>query len=77
MISVFLLTWFVLATLNEVPNVYSWEWIYCNIPFTRLELFKINIIIFTFGWFFLIVSFVKYIELVKLVFKLETTSTVK
>lgn len=65
------LSWIIAVILSEVPNVFSWEWVYHNVPFTNYEIFKINIIVFTFGWFFLVYASTRLIDLVKLLFHLK------
>lgn len=65
------LSWIIAVVLTEVPNVFSWEWIYHNVPFINFEFLKINILIFTFGWFFLVFVPVRGIDLIKLLFKLK------
>ena len=70
-IGTMLFSWFVAVLLTEVPNTFSWEWIYYHIPFTQFAIFKINILIFTFGWFWLVYLPVSYLDLIKHVFKLK------
>lgn len=64
-ITTMVLSWILAASLTEIPNTFSWEWRYHNIPFTAFEVFKINILIVTFGWFFLVFAPVRAIDLVK------------
>ncbi len=47
------LTFLVASFAHELPNTFAWEWLYQNIPFTSLEIFKINIIILIPAWLFL------------------------
>lgn len=42
------------ALITEVPNTFSWEWIYQNVPFVSLKLFGVNVLILTLGWLFLV-----------------------
>ena len=69
MIAAMIISWFVCAFLTELPNTYSWEWIYTNIPFVKTDFLKINLFIFTFGWFFLVFIPVRTIDFIKEVFK--------
>lgn len=71
MIGTIIISWLVSAILNEVPNTFSWEWIYYNVPFTKTEIFKINVLIFTVGWFFLVFFPVRMIDLVRILFRLD------
>lgn len=64
-------TWLLAVILSEIPNIFSREWIYHNVPFVNLEIFKINILIFTFGWFFLVFAPIRGIDLIKM--KLAST----
>ncbi len=64
-------SWLISAILTEIPNTFSWEWIYYNVPFSKLEIFKINIIILTIGWFFLVFVSVRWIDFIKIIFKLD------
>ena len=63
--------WIITTLLTEVPNTFSWEWIYYNIPFTTSEILKINVVIFTMGWFFLVFAPVRFIDFVRLIFRLD------
>jgi len=58
-----ILSWIISALLTEYPNTCSWEWIY-TMPFTSFEILKINILILTFGWFFLVYVSVRSIDLI-------------
>ena len=69
MIAAMIIGWFVCAFLTEFPNTYSWEWIYTNIPFVKTEFLKVNLLIFTFGWFFLVFIPVRFIDLIKEILK--------
>jgi len=40
------------AFLNEIPNIFSWEWVY-TIPYVTFEILKINIVVIV-GWIILI-----------------------
>ncbi|MFH1848808.1 MAG: hypothetical protein ABH879_01325 [archaeon] len=60
----FAVSWLTAVILTEVPNVFSWEWVY-TFPI-GIEIFRINIIVFTFGWFFLVMVPVRIIDIVKL-----------
>lgn len=57
-----LLSWIISTLLTEYPNTYSWEWVY-TFPFTKIEILKINILVLTFGWFFLVYATVRFIDL--------------
>lgn len=48
-----LITVLTCGLIHEVPNTFVWEWRYENIPFTKLEIFHINILILIFGWLYL------------------------
>ena len=70
-ISTMIGAWIITTLLTEVPNTFSWEWIYYNIPFTTSEILKINVVIFTMGWFFLVFAPVRFIDFVRLIFRLD------
>ena len=56
----------VAALLHEVPNTFSHTWIYQNIPFTKVQVFGVNVIVLFLGWLFLTivpVTIFKFIEL--------------
>jgi hypothetical protein len=65
-----LICWIIAALSHEYPNTYSWEWVY-NIPFTNLEIFRINVIILTFGWLFLVCVSIRYVDLVLHLLKIK------
>ncbi len=43
-----------IGLLHEIPNTFVWEWVYQNVPFISLELFKVNVLVLTLGWFYLV-----------------------
>ena len=57
------LSWTVSMLLTEYPNTFSWEWIY-TMPFTNFEVAKMNIVVITFGWFFLVYAPLRSIDLI-------------
>ncbi len=57
-----LFSWIIALALTEIPNTFSWEWIYTP-PFTGIEIFKINILILTIGWFSLVFLTVRAIDI--------------
>lgn len=61
-IAIMILGWILPALLTEYPNTYSWEWVY-TMPFTDFEILKINIVVLTFGWLFLVYVPVRGIDL--------------
>lgn len=63
------LSWLISVILTEVPNTFSWEWIYYNVPFVKMQFCKINLLIFTFGWFFLVYVPVRGVDFVRLLLK--------
>lgn len=71
MIATIIISWLISTILTEVPNTFSWEWIYYNVPFIKTEIFKINILIFTIGWFFLVFVPVRWIDFVRILFQLD------
>lgn len=48
-----ILTTIVSGLIHEVPNTFSYEWIYQNIPFTSYEIWDVSVFILTAGWLFL------------------------
>jgi len=58
-------SWLLSVFLTEVPNIFSREWVYYNVPFTSAEVLHINIIIFTFGWFFLVCVSARGLDLIR------------
>ena len=44
----------IIGMLHEIPNTYVGEWIYQNVPFTSFELFNVNVLVLTLGWFYLV-----------------------
>ncbi|MBI2110341.1 hypothetical protein HYT51_01000 [Candidatus Woesearchaeota archaeon] len=77
MIVTMLFSWIVATLLTEFPNTFSWEWIYYNIPFIKTEILKINVIIFTFGWFWLVFAPLRGIDLVKALFGIDEVHKMK
>ncbi len=59
-----IITWFVATVLTEIPNTFSWEWIYHKVPFVSMEIFKINALVFTAGWFFLVFFPIRLIDII-------------
>lgn len=56
-----IITAIVSGLIHEVPNTFSYEWVYQNIPFVKYEIWDVNILVLTLGWIFLtIVSIVGY-----------------
>lgn len=64
-------SWLVNLVLTEIPNTFSWEWRYQNIPFTQLEFLKINILVITFGYFFLVFTIVRSIDMMKMLSRIK------
>lgn len=46
-------TLFFNAFLHEIPNTFVWTWKY-SLPYITLEIFKINILAITLGWFIIV-----------------------
>lgn len=59
------LSWLIAFTLNEIPNTYSHEWVYQNIPFTSGTFLGVNVIVATVGWIFLTLIVVRGIDLLR------------
>lgn len=56
-----IITAIVSGLIHEVPNTFSYEWIYQNIPFVSYEIWDVNVLVLTLGWIFLtIVSVIGY-----------------
>lgn len=70
-ISTLLICYLLVVILNELPNVFSQEWIYQNVPFVHFEIFGVNTLIFTFGWFFLVLVSIRFTDFVKYVLKID------
>jgi hypothetical protein len=64
MLLTLLVSWLIGVAITELPNTFSWEWIY-TIPFISIEFLRVNVLIFTFGWFFLVFVPVRYIDVVR------------
>lgn len=60
-----LLSWLAAFALNELPNTYSHEWIYQNIPFTSGNFLGVNILVATTGWIFLVLITVRGVDLLR------------
>lgn len=55
------ITAIVSGLIHEVPNTFSNEWVYQNIPFVSLEIWDVNILVLTAGWIYLtLVSIIGY-----------------
>lgn len=63
-------TWLVAFSTNELPNLFSREWIYQNIPFTSRTFLGVNVVVATVGWIFLVLITVRGIDLVRDFFRL-------
>lgn len=56
-----IITAIVSGLIHEVPNTFSYEWVYQNIPFVSLKIWDVNILVLTLGWIFLtLISIIGY-----------------
>lgn len=42
--------------IHEVPNTFSYEWVYQNTPFINYEIWDVNLLVLTAGWLYLTVA---------------------
>lgn len=66
-----IISWLLAVLSNEIPNLFSHEWIYQNIPFINFTILGVNALIFTFGWFFLVFMPIRFLEVIKILLKIR------
>ncbi len=60
---------------HELPNVYSKEWIYQNIPFEGITIIGIPILILFIGWIILVLTPYTLFELILVINKVYQTKS--